>query len=83
MAGDGDRAGRAMNARIKRDVPWARPVWLPEGEDVRSLLQTSGPRALDGLLDAADADAFLSAAFVLAHDLETMETLLLGREVEL
>ena len=82
LLGDGDRAGRAMNARIKRDVPWARPVWLPEGEDVRSILQGYGPRALDGLLDAADADARLAAAFVLAHDLTTFEALLRGEEVQ-
>lgn len=79
--GDGDPAGREMNAAVKRDVPWARPVWLPDGEDARSVLEAGGPRALDPYLRAADEDAQLRAAFLLAHDLRTFEALLRDGEV--
>lgn len=81
VLGDGDDAGRELNAAVKRDVPWARPVWLPEGDDVRAVLERGGPRALDPYLRRADEDAHLWAAFVLAHDLRTAEALLLGKGV--
>jgi hypothetical protein len=76
LLGDGDQTGRAMNAAIVRDVPWARPVWLPDGVDARSLLQQHGPRAIDPLLDQADRAAHMRAAFILAHDLDEFEQLL-------
>jgi hypothetical protein len=76
--GDGDARGRELNAAIRRSIPWARPVWLPEGEDARALLQRSGSRALDPLLEQADRDAELIAAFLLADDLAAFEALLGG-----
>jgi hypothetical protein len=78
--GDGDARGRELNAAVRRSIPWARPVWLPEGEDARAMLQRSGSRALDPLLEQADRDAELVAAFLLAEDLAAFEALL-GREV--
>ncbi len=63
-----------MNRRICSAVPWARPAWLPDGSDVRSLLQTD-PLALDPLLDAADDDARLWAALALSPDLDTFRRL--------
>jgi DNA primase len=80
-AGDGDAAGARMNAAVKRDVPWARSVWLPEGEDARSILLRHGWRAFDEYLTAADEHVRLVAAIRLADDLETCEALLRGEEV--
>lgn len=73
---DGDEAGRRMARAVLADVPWARGVHLPEDEDVRNLLQRDGARALDPLLDAADAGAQLDAALKLARSLDEFETLL-------
>jgi hypothetical protein len=82
VVGDGDDAGREMNAVIKRDVPWARTVWLPDGADARSILAAGGPRALDTYLRAADEYAHGWASFILARDLATYERLILdGPEV--
>lgn len=81
IVGDGDMAGRGMNAKIKRDVPWSRPVWLPDGTDARGLLQVQGVPTFEALLDQADRDAQLAAAFVLARDLERFEVLLGSEEV--
>ncbi len=78
---DGDDAGRSLNAAIKRDVPWTRPVALPEAEDVRSLLQARGERALDPYLAEADADARVLAAVALAPDLSSCRELLGGEAV--
>jgi DNA primase len=75
LLGDGDEPGRRMNTRIKLDVPWARPVWLPEGEDVRSLLQAQGRDGLLPHLQAAKWVAHQWAAFVLARDLDHCERL--------
>ncbi len=72
VLGDGDGPGRRMNRRVRAAVPWARPVWLPDGEDVRSLLQRD-PEALDPLLAEADYDARLWAALILSPDLDTFE----------
>lgn len=81
ILGDGDPAGQALCAAVKRDVPWARPVWLPAGEDARSLLQRDGARALEPFFAEADAAVHLRAAFVLAGDIETAERLLRGEAV--
>ena len=77
-----DTAGREMNSRIKRDVPWARPVRLPDGEDARSMLQTHGAGALDPFLEATDSDARLEAAILLARNIEECEALLRGEDVQ-
>lgn len=81
LFGDGDPAGQEMNRAVMRDVPWARPVWLPEGTDARSILQRNGHRALDELLAEADRDAALNAAFMHARDLDECQRLLRGEEV--
>jgi len=82
LLGDADRAGREMNSRVKRDVPWARPVRLPDGEDARSTLQTHGTRALDPFLRAADSAVRLEAAILLAHNIEECQALLRGEDVQ-
>lgn len=87
LLGDGDDAGRGLNWSIMRDLPLARPVRLPEGEDERSLLQRDGDRALDVLLDEADRMAALKVIFPVgevACPVETVtdaEALLRGEEV--
>jgi hypothetical protein len=78
--GDGDEAGRELNAKVKLDVPWSRSVWLPEGEDARSMLERD-PAELDELLTQANENAHLEAALLLAQDVDTAETLLRGDEV--
>lgn len=75
LLGDGDEAGRKTNERVKTDVPWARPVALPEGEDVRALLQREGSAALEPYLRAADAEAHLWYALRHARDLAHFEEL--------
>ncbi len=40
--GDGDEAGDKMYEKIRRDLPGARRVPVPAGEDVRSILQSQG-----------------------------------------
>jgi hypothetical protein len=52
--GDGDQAGLDFAWSVRRTVPWARPVVLPEGRDLRELLQAGDERALHDLLDEAD-----------------------------
>jgi hypothetical protein len=52
--GDGDEAGRAFAAAVQRDVPQVRVVRMPDGEDVRSLVQREGPGVVDRLLEEAD-----------------------------
>lgn len=78
VVGDGDAAGRRMIDTVCRDLPWARPVWLPEGEDARSLLQRHGPRALDPLLERADEVAKLCLVFEVARDYDDFIALLRG-----
>ncbi len=64
LAADGDQAGRAMIERVREDLPDARPVWLPDGEDVRSLLQAQeGVSRFLGLVAEADELAAHAAAF--------------------
>jgi len=76
LLGDGDRPGRAMNRAVRRDVPWARPVELPDGEDARSLLQAGGIEALLIYLNLADANARIAAALDLSPDLDEFRRLL-------
>ena len=73
--------GRRFNAQVLRDVPWARPLDLPEGDDVRSLLQRHGSDALLDLLLAADGVARLDAAFMAAETLDECHALLAGEGV--
>jgi hypothetical protein len=83
VIGDGDQAGRSMIASVRRDVPWIRSVWLPEGEDARSLLQRDGTQAVADLLACADADARLWAALKIARTIEECEALLRGEAVRI
>ena len=78
LLGDGDAAGRRMIEAVHRDLPWARPVWLPDGEDARSILQTQGPRALDPYLDRADEVARLCVALFAAESYEDFVRLMGG-----
>jgi hypothetical protein len=79
VLGDGDEPGRRMNYRVRSAVPWASPVWLPEGSDVRSLLQADAD-ALWPFLARADEDARLGTALALSPDLGTMRWLLMAGE---
>ncbi len=81
LLGDGDDPGRRMNRRIAADARWARPVRLPDGDDVRSILQRDGRAGLGPHLAAAGADARLAAALRLATNLDDFEALLAGAEV--
>jgi len=78
LVGDGDEPGRQMIDRVVVDVPWARPVFLPGGEDCRSVLQRDGARAVDSLLADADWRVTLWAAWRLAGSLAELEALLRG-----
>lgn len=79
VVGDGDAAGRRMIERIWNEIPWARPVWLPGGEDARSLLQREGPLALDPYLDEADESARFVIAIKTARNYEEYLELLSGK----
>jgi hypothetical protein len=81
VVADGDKSGRDMTERVCRDVTWGRPLWLPEGQDARSLVQDHGPRALDPYFDRADEVARLCAAFKTASTYDDFVQLLRGGEV--
>lgn len=81
VVADGDLAGRRMLSKVWADVPWARPVRLPDGTDARGILQGEGPQALDRHLDLADSAARLMAAFRVSPSLDACERLLRGEEV--
>jgi len=62
VLGDGDDAGRRLAGTVKRDVPRARIVYLPAGEDARSLLQDDdGWWRLERLLEQADSGTHAAA----------------------
>ena len=64
VVGDGDAPGRRMMDAVLADVPWARPVRMPDGEDARSIIQgPDGDEAFRRLLDDADHGADLARAF--------------------
>ncbi len=77
LAGDGDAAGQSMAARIRADVPWARPLWLPIGQDTRSILQ-SDPEVFLDLIRAADENAVTHAAIVSATSIDACRELIGG-----
>jgi hypothetical protein len=62
LLSDGDEAGRRMTNRILRDMPWARPVVLPAGEDARSLIQAGRVDELTSCIYEARETAILFAA---------------------
>jgi hypothetical protein len=76
--GDGDQPGQDLNRSIVRDIPWARSVKLPAGEDARSILQRDGARALDPYLGEAEHLVRVWAAFRLTTSIEECEALLYG-----
>ena len=65
VVGDGDEAGHRMAARVITDVPWARPIWMPENKDARNVLQSDPDDFLD-LIAQADTTALRFAALMLA-----------------
>jgi hypothetical protein len=71
-AGDGDDAGLMLNAAVYRDVPGALPLRLPDGADVRALLQTSGPDAVLELIRQADWQQRVGLAFTAATSYDDM-----------
>jgi Toprim-like len=58
---DGDHAGKDGAWRVKNECRWVRIVRLPEGRDLRELLQAEGPEALLPFLDEADHELALDA----------------------
>lgn len=67
VVGDGDAPGRRMMDAVLADVPWARPVRMPAGEDARSIIQgPDGDEVFRRLLDDADRGAELAFAFGVA-----------------
>lgn len=56
VAGDGDEAGRALNAAVCADVPEARALPIPDGSDLRELL-SHNQWALMELISLTDAEA--------------------------
>ena len=58
-----------MMDAVLADVPWARPVRIPSGEDARSIIQgPDGDEAFRRLLDDADLGANI------AHAIDTAPT---------
>jgi hypothetical protein len=70
VAGDGDHAGRRFANDVLRDVPWARRLVVPPGEDVRSVVQQGGGDALADLMDEADERAHLFAVWRVARTID-------------
>ena len=70
VAGDGDSAGRGFCCKVCRLLPWARVLPIPEGRDLRDLLQHEGRRAVCALMDEADRGRDLFAAKILARDVD-------------
>ena len=54
VIGDGDEPGRQFASAVRHDIPRARIVPVPAGEDARSLIQANGVGEMDFLLAEAD-----------------------------
>jgi hypothetical protein len=54
LIADADEAGTRMMRTVCRELPWVRTVMLPDGEDARSILQSSGAEGLLLYLDDAE-----------------------------
>jgi hypothetical protein len=76
--GDGDDAGHTFAWDVRGKVPWARPVVLPEGTDLRALLQSGRRDEFKALLEDADYVARLEWAVLASTSLEECETKLRG-----
>ena len=80
VCGDGDEPGRTMNARVAKALPWVRRVCLPDGLDVRRVLQIDR----DGLapyLVEADRLITLDACVHAGYSLDETEQALLALRV--
>jgi hypothetical protein len=77
--GDRDDHGENIYRAAAEDaVAWAGVLPIPEGRDVRDLLQTTGVGALLALLDEADQVTRTRAAFDVARDLDHFIALVRG-----
>lgn len=70
VLGDGDDAGRCLNRGVRGVVPDAIAVELPEGRDVRELLQEDGVDALLAMIALAEVESAALRAFREARDLD-------------
>jgi 5S rRNA maturation endonuclease (ribonuclease M5) len=61
--GDGDPAGVRFNLAVKHDLPDALAVWLPKGEDVRSIVQHNAAELVDLIAEAERLARFLVGDF--------------------
>lgn len=75
VCGDGDEAGHRFSWTVRRDLPWARIVPIPAGEDLRSLLQHD-PNVFPQLLDEADWMARFQVAVFHADTIEQLTQML-------
>jgi|GEM_PF-3127340 len=84
VAGDGDDAGRMLDAVVYRDVPGAMLLRLPDGADLRALLQGDNGRAvvLD-LMRAADRLQTLACAWSEATSYDDLLRLLGASVIDL
>lgn len=73
VAPDGDESGRRMAATVRSDCRWARTVRLPEGDDLRGLIQRAGAFALLPLLDEATWLLKLELGLRASRTLDEME----------
>jgi hypothetical protein len=79
--GDGDEPGQAMNWSVRADVPWARPVRLPGGDDVRGLLQSGNWRVLTACMAEADRLAAFEEALARFTRIDDVDAYLTDVEV--
>lgn len=75
---DGDIPGERFGWTVRRDIPRARIVQMPAGEDVRSMVQRDGAEALEPLIAASETNARLVEAFQTCATLEEAAAFLRG-----
>jgi len=51
---DGSNPGQDLAGRIMRDLPWARNILLPRGQDLSDFVQAQGTQALRTLVGLAE-----------------------------
>lgn len=69
VLGDGDNAGRVLNAAVRRDLPEVIAVELPDGEDVRAIIQRDSADVLLDLIGTAERKARMQDAILRAPTL--------------
>ena len=79
VAGDGDGVGRRFAWTVKRDLPGAVVLEIPEGLDVRDVIQREGEEAFGVLLEQADAWERFERAFFESQTFEELERRLRGQ----